>query len=118
MVRETRPDVVIVTTKDATHDQYIIRAMELGCDVMTEKPMTTDEEKCRAILDTQRRPAARCTRHLQLPLLAAAHAGEGPADERRDRRRALGGFPLAARHRPRGGLLPPLAQPTRRTPAA
>ena len=55
MVRETRPDVVIVTTKDATHSQYIIRAMELGCDVMTEKPMTTDEKKCRAILDTQRK---------------------------------------------------------------
>jgi len=50
MVRETKPDVVIVTTKDAAHDHYIIRAMELGCDVMTEKPMTTDEKKCRAIL--------------------------------------------------------------------
>jgi predicted dehydrogenase len=55
MVRETRPDVVIVTTKDATHSQYVTRAMELGCDVMTEKPMTTDEKKCRAILDTQRK---------------------------------------------------------------
>ena len=53
MVSETKPDVVIVTTKDATHSQYIIRAMELGCDVVTEKPMTTDEEKCRAILDAQ-----------------------------------------------------------------
>ncbi len=53
MVKETKPDVVIVTTKDATHSQYIIRAMELGCDVMTEKPMTTDEKKCQAILDTQ-----------------------------------------------------------------
>lgn len=50
MVRETKPDVVIITTKDAAHDHYIIRAMELGCDVMTEKPMTTDEKKCRAIL--------------------------------------------------------------------
>lgn len=55
MIRETKPDVVIVTTKDATHDQYIIRAMELGCDVMTEKPMTTDETKCRAILEAKQR---------------------------------------------------------------
>lgn len=55
MIRETKPDVVIVTTKDATHDRYIIRAMELGCDVMTEKPMATDEKKCRAILKTQQR---------------------------------------------------------------
>ena len=30
MIRETSPDIVIVTTKDATHDGYIIRAMELG----------------------------------------------------------------------------------------
>ena len=43
MIQETKPEVVIITTKDATHSQYIIRAMELGCDVMTEKPMTTDE---------------------------------------------------------------------------
>jgi predicted dehydrogenase len=55
MVRQTKPDVVIVTTKDAAHDQYIIRAMELGCDVITEKPMTTDEKKCRAIIKAQQK---------------------------------------------------------------
>ena len=55
MVEETKPDCVIVTTMDAMHDHYIVRAMELGCDVITEKPMTTDEEKCRKILDTQRK---------------------------------------------------------------
>jgi predicted dehydrogenase len=60
MVKETRPDTVIVTTKDATHSQYIVRAMELGCDVMTEKPMTTDEQKCRAIIDTQRKTGRKC----------------------------------------------------------
>jgi predicted dehydrogenase len=53
MIRETKPDVVIITTKDGAHDKYIVRAMELGCDVMTEKPMTTDDEKCRNILKTQ-----------------------------------------------------------------
>jgi predicted dehydrogenase len=51
MIAETRPDTVIVTTVDATHHQYIIRAMELGCDVITEKPMTTDAGKARAIFD-------------------------------------------------------------------
>jgi predicted dehydrogenase len=29
--------------------------MELGCDVVTEKPMTTDDQKCRRILETQAR---------------------------------------------------------------
>ncbi len=48
-------DVVIVTTKDSTHDQFIIRAMERGKDVITEKPMTMNEQKCRAILDAEKR---------------------------------------------------------------
>ena len=61
MVKETKPDVVIVTTKDATHDQYLMRAMELGCDVMTEKPMTTDEKKCRAIIETQHKTGRKIT---------------------------------------------------------
>lgn len=51
MIAETQPDVVIVTTMDSTHHLYIIRAMELGCDVISEKPMTVDAEKARAIFD-------------------------------------------------------------------
>ena len=61
LIRETKPDVVIVTTMDSTHDRYLIRAMELGCDVMTEKPMTTDEHKCRAIFKTQRKTGRKIT---------------------------------------------------------
>ncbi len=53
MIAETKPHVVIVTTgPDVTHSDYICRAMELGCDVVTEKPMTTDEAKCCQILET------------------------------------------------------------------
>jgi predicted dehydrogenase len=51
MIEETKPDTVIVTTVDRVHHKYIIRAMELGCDVISEKPMTVDEEKCADILD-------------------------------------------------------------------
>ena len=50
------------------------------------------------------------SRHVQLPLLAAALAGEGFADERRDRRRALGGLSLATQHAPRRGLFSTVAQ--------
>ena len=53
MIRSTNPSAVIVTTVDATHYKYIIRAMELGCDVITEKPMATDEKQCQAILDAE-----------------------------------------------------------------
>lgn len=51
MVREKSPDIVIVTSMDCTHHQYIIRAMELGCDAISEKPMTIDGPKARAIFD-------------------------------------------------------------------
>src|SRR2546430_4127724 len=37
MLREQRPDVVIVTSKDSSHHEYIIRALHAGCDVITEK---------------------------------------------------------------------------------
>ena len=51
MIAECKPDIVIVTSIDRTHHHYIIRAMELGCDVISEKPMTIDEEKCQSIID-------------------------------------------------------------------
>lgn len=51
MVRETKPDVVIVTTMDSTHHEYIVRAMDLGCHAIAEKPMTTDAAKAQAIFD-------------------------------------------------------------------
>jgi predicted dehydrogenase len=55
MIAEQKPDIVIVTTVDRTHHTYIVRAMELGCDVISEKPMTVDEEKTQYILDAIKR---------------------------------------------------------------
>ena len=51
MLEEHKPDCVIVTSIDRTHHKYIIKAMELGYDVISEKPMTMDDEKCKEILD-------------------------------------------------------------------
>ena len=51
MLCEQRPDTVVVTTVDAQHHEFIVRALAAGCDVITEKPMTTDAEKCRLILE-------------------------------------------------------------------
>jgi predicted dehydrogenase len=61
MIKETRPDTVMVTTVDGTHAGYIIRALELGCDAMSEKPLCTDEQQCQAILDTQKKTGKRVT---------------------------------------------------------
>lgn len=54
MLAETKPDAVIVTTMDAAHHEYIIRALDAGCDVISEKPMTTDAEKCNAIMEAEK----------------------------------------------------------------
>ncbi len=55
MVKKTKPELVIVTTKDSTHHEFIIKGLEMGCDVLTEKPLTTDETKCQAILDAEKK---------------------------------------------------------------
>jgi predicted dehydrogenase len=55
MLAEQKPQTVIVTTPDYTHSDYIVRALDAGCDVISEKPLTTDLPKLKLILDAQRR---------------------------------------------------------------
>jgi predicted dehydrogenase len=55
MIKNHTPDLVMVTTPDATHHRYIVKSLEKGIDVLTEKPMTTDEDKCQEILDAEQR---------------------------------------------------------------
>ena len=55
MLRDTKPDCVIVTTVDRFHHEYIIRALDAGCDAITEKPMTIGAAQCRAILAAEKR---------------------------------------------------------------
>ncbi len=55
MMKEQKPDVVIVCTPDCYHHEYIVRSLEAGADVVSEKPMTIDAEKCQAIFDAVKR---------------------------------------------------------------
>ncbi|MGF1558936.1 MAG: Gfo/Idh/MocA family oxidoreductase [Flavobacteriaceae bacterium] len=55
MMKKSKPDLLIVTTKDSTHHEFIVKGLQMGCDVLTEKPMTTDEVKCQSILDAERK---------------------------------------------------------------
>ena len=61
MIEETRPDAVIVTTVDSTHAHYVIRAMDLGCDVICEKPIATTAEDCQAIHDAEKKTGRKVT---------------------------------------------------------
>ena len=54
MLQNVKADYIIVTTVDATHDEFIVKALNSGFNVITEKPMTTDELKCKRILDAEK----------------------------------------------------------------
>jgi predicted dehydrogenase len=51
MLAAERVDEVLVTSVDSTHAGYVVAALEAGCDVITEKPMTVDADSARLILD-------------------------------------------------------------------
>ncbi len=55
MLETLRPHIVVVTTPDFTHHHMIVAAMERGCAVISEKPLTTDAGKLRAILEAKQR---------------------------------------------------------------
>ncbi|THH31701.1 hypothetical protein EUX98_g2457 [Antrodiella citrinella] len=61
MLEKEKVETIVVTTIDATHDQYIIPALEAGVRVLTEKPMTTDVDKCRRILEAVERTGQHVT---------------------------------------------------------
>ena len=61
MVKQTKPDAVMVTTTCGTHYRYVVRSMELGVNPITEKAMCTDEAQCQAIIDTQKRTGKKVT---------------------------------------------------------
>ena len=59
MLAATRPQTLIVCTRDDTHAEIIIAALEAGVDVITEKPMATTADMCRRILEAERRTGRR-----------------------------------------------------------
>ena len=55
MLDRAKPNLLMVTTVDAFHSQYIVKALDRGIDVITEKPMVIDEKQCQAVLDAEKR---------------------------------------------------------------
>ena len=55
LCEKARPDLLMVTTVDAFHHEYIVKGLDRGLDVMTEKPMVIDEKQCQAVLDAEKR---------------------------------------------------------------
>ncbi|WP_462251198.1 Gfo/Idh/MocA family oxidoreductase [Ferruginibacter sp.] len=61
MMKTVKPDVLIVTTVDATHNEFIVKGMQMGADIISEKPMTTDEAKCQEIIDAEKMTGKKVT---------------------------------------------------------
>jgi predicted dehydrogenase len=59
MLDKVKPDLVLVTTVDSTHDEFIIKSLNAGINVVTEKPMTTTAEKCQNIVNAARQSSAK-----------------------------------------------------------
>ena len=53
--KERRADVLVLATMDSDHVRQCIRALELGYDILLEKPITSNEEECQALLDAYRK---------------------------------------------------------------
>jgi predicted dehydrogenase len=61
MISETKPDAAIITTVDRFHHEYAIKCLEAGIEVIVEKPMTIDAEKCNALLEAEKRTGTKLT---------------------------------------------------------
>ena len=60
MMSETKPELLIVCSVDAVHHEHIVKGMEMGANVLTEKPMTIDEKKIQMILDAEKKTGKNC----------------------------------------------------------
>ena len=49
-----RADLLIIATQDRDHVRMAIKGMQLGYDVLVEKPLTSSREECRQLLNVQK----------------------------------------------------------------
>lgn len=55
LIARAKPQTMVVTSRDDTHADLIVKALEAGIDVICEKPMATTAADCRRILDAEQR---------------------------------------------------------------
>ena len=54
-LKEKRADVLVIATQDQDHVRECIKALEVGYDVLLEKPITPKKEECLALLEAQKK---------------------------------------------------------------
>lgn len=61
MIYCEKPDAVIIGTVDSKHKEYVVRSLEMGCDVVCEKPLCNTYEDCLEIMETERKTGKKVT---------------------------------------------------------
>lgn len=59
LIRSGKIDAIYLATPNWRHAEFAIPALEAGIHVLAEKPLEVSSEKCRAILDAQKRSSAK-----------------------------------------------------------
>ena len=52
---EKRADLLVIATQDKDHVRMTVKGLELGYDILVEKPLTSSREECRQLLDAQKK---------------------------------------------------------------
>ncbi|MBS4207840.1 Gfo/Idh/MocA family oxidoreductase [Bacillus sp. FJAT-50079] len=61
MIQETKPDAIIVVSRDDTHIDYILKALAKDIDVITEKPMVTTSKDAVKVLEAEKKSKGKVT---------------------------------------------------------
>jgi len=59
LLANEKPDIVDVCLPTFLHTEYAVKAMELGCNVLIEKPVCLNEEEAQQLLETEKRTGAK-----------------------------------------------------------
>ncbi len=55
MIKETKPDVILVVSQDYSHCDYIVKGLLAGCDVVVEKPMVISQDQIRKVIAAEKK---------------------------------------------------------------
>lgn len=61
MLKKIELHGVLIGTRDSSHHLFILKALDHGLEVITEKPMTTDRANCLAILEQEEKSDKKVT---------------------------------------------------------
>ncbi len=59
MVKEARPDVILVSSRDSSHCEYIVKGLRSGCDVVVEKPMVVSQKEVQQVVKAEKETGKR-----------------------------------------------------------